>query len=329
MKHKVNKIKFRFWSVLVRFSRNKSFYPYLYRSYWHYIFCPPQQEINTTCYYTALPNPGAGIGHQLANWNAGYWFAKQFGLKFAHLPFSNQKWEDFLGFGDDEKKVEELVKEGYKVRKLPLFNEYNSQEIVREKAIIQSYAGKKIIFLAEQDQFYKDQYGVIDDIKRKFYNTEARKNDQLFYAKNKYNIAIHIRRGDIAIRKHSKNLNLQMRWQNNDYFKTVLINVLKKINTEKPITVYLFSQGDKENFQEFDHFPNIHFCLNMDAQNSFLHMVYADLLITSKSSFSYKPALLNYGIKVCPQNFWHGYPNKEDWIMTDENGYFDKGIILK
>jgi hypothetical protein len=52
-------------------------------------------------------------------------------------------------------------------------------------------------------------------------------------------------------------------------------------------------------------------------------MVYADLLITSKSSFSYKPALLNKGIKLCPKKFWHDYPSMEDWVLADENGNFD------
>lgn len=55
----------------------------------------------------------------------------------------------------------------------------------------------------------------------------------------------------------------------------------------------------------------------MNSQDSFLHMVYADCLITSKSSFSYKPALLNKGIKVCPKDFWHGYPNTKDWLLID------------
>ena len=61
----------------------------------------------------------------------------------------------------------------------------------------------------------------------------------------------------------------------------------------------------------------------MNAQDSFLHLVYADLLITSKSSFSYKPALLNNGIKICPKNFWHGYPKSEKWILCENDGSFD------
>jgi hypothetical protein len=279
---------------------------------------------NTTCYYTARPNPGAGIGHQLANWIAGYWFAKQFGLQFAHLPFSSQKWEDFLGFGESEEKVRELKKEGYKVRKLPLFNEYNQQEVSLIKEIICSYAGEKIIFLAEQDQLYRDQYGVMKDIRQKFYNAKARRNDKLIYSKDKFNIAIHVRRGDIVAGKQNKNPNLLMRWQDNDYFINVLTSVLSNLQMSKPVAVYLFSQGTPENFQEFNRFPNLQFCLDMDAQTSFLHLVYADLLITGKSSFSYKPALLGNGIKVCPADFWHGYPDEKGWILADEDGYLKK-----
>lgn len=60
----------------------------------------------------------------------------------------------------------------------------------------------------------------------------------------------------------------------------------------------------------------------MNAKDSFLHIVYADVLITSKSSFSYKPALINRGLKICPENFWHGYPKSDDFVLTDEEGRF-------
>jgi hypothetical protein len=323
------KVKRRLWGKLVHYFRNNRFYPCLYRSYWHYKLFSNKNIANTSCYYTARPHPGAGIGHQMANWIAGYWFAKQFGLLFAHLPFSSQQWDDFLGFGEDEKKVSKLRKKGYRVRKLPRFNENNRQEIEQVKAIIKSYAGEKVIFIAEQDQSYHDQFGVMGNIKQKFHNAKARKNDKLIYSKGKFNIAIHVRRGDIVAGKQNKNPNLLMRWQDNDYFINVLINVLDNLQINKPIAIYLFSQGTLEDFQEFNRFPNLQFCLDMDAQTSFLHMAYADLLITSKSSFSYKPALLNNGIKVCPADFWHGYPDEKNWILADEDGYLKKTIITK
>jgi hypothetical protein len=94
-----------------------------------------------------------------------------------------------------------------------------------------------------------------------------------------------------------------MRYQDNDYFYNTLSYTLKEIvKTDKKIVIHLFSQGIEKDFEEFKDFPNVNF-VYMNAQDSFLHMVYADCLITSKSSFSYKPALLNKGIKVCPKDF--------------------------
>ncbi|MCD7889289.1 MAG: hypothetical protein LUG23_05175 [Oscillospiraceae bacterium] len=117
----------------------------------------------------------------MANWIAGYWFAKKFNLKFAHIPFSTDRWEKFLGFYQGEKTVTELKKQGYKVVRLQRFDENNADECERINRIIESYFGKRIVFLAEQDQFYHDQYGVMESIQDKFYSAPARADDKLIY----------------------------------------------------------------------------------------------------------------------------------------------------
>lgn len=295
-------------------------YKYCYVSYWHSLFVKNKEGDNKLLYLAARPNPGAGIGHQIANWTAGYWFAKRFGLKFAHIPFATEKWEKFLGFGKNEETVSNLLRRGYKVRRIQHFDENNKLEIQRIEKIIMSYAGTKTVFLLEQDQFYQKQYEVIDDISSKFYRAESRKKQHLLYDACHFNIAIHVRRGDIVQNGKHKNLNLTLRYQNNDYFINALETVLEYFGNKKNIHIYLFSQGSEEDFREFNKFSNLHFCFDMKAMESFLHMVYADALITSKSSFSYKPALLNKGVKFCPVNFWHGYPKDERWILLNERG---------
>lgn len=326
----IYKIKKRTWATIVSKTRKKSYYYKLYLSFWHQLINTPDQPITKEInYFTAIPNSGAGIGHQLANWIAGYWFAGQLGLKFAHTPFSTEKWEKFLGFGEHEISAIELIKtQGYKKVRLPLFDEVNRKEIDLIKKIIASYQEKKIVFVAEQDQFYRDQIGVMEHIKQKFHTSSARQNDHLVYSKENFNIAIHVRRGDIVMGMET-NANHKMRWQDTDYFVNVLTTVISQLKTEKPIAVYLFSQGDLNDFKDFEEFENIHLCVDMNAQDSFLHMVYADLLITSKSSFSYKPALLSNGIKVCPKDFWHGYPENRDWILIENNGSFSKDSSMK
>lgn len=290
-----------------------------YPSYWKYCIKGNKENPDTSRFYLAAqPNPGAGIGHQIANWVAGYWFARMFGLKFANLSFPDKKWDDFLGFGKDEMRMDKLVKLGWSVRRIPKFEETDCSQVQLVKDIMSAYSGQKIVFLCEQDQFYRDQYGVMDELQYKFYSNPIRKAELLHYEQTHFNIAIHVRRGDIMA--DPSNPNLAMRYLSNDYFQKVLSQVIEMVKTDKPVHIWFFSQGKPEDYPEFAHFPNLHWCMEMGAQESFLHMVYADLLITSKSSFSYKPALLNRGIKVCPENFWHGYPDSNDWVMVDNHG---------
>lgn len=326
----VEKCKRRAWGSVVGFFRDKPVYPLLYRSWWRSRFIRPTVKVPTQQYLTAIPNPGAGIGHQMANWIAGFWFARQFGLPYAHIPFSSSKWEQLLGFGEGEPRVEDLIRtQGYRKVWLPLFDEFNYVEVERIRKIIEFYRGRKVVFVLEQDQFYRDQFGVMNDIQKKFYQTAARQNDDLLFLGEDYNIAIHVRRGDIAAGQRNGNPNLTMRWQAANYFENILAAVLQTCKTQKPIKIYLFSQGDRKEFADFEKLGDVEMCLEMGAHESFLHMVHADLLITSKSSFSYKPALLSRGIKVCPRNFWHGYPEWKDWILANEDGSLDDLAVTK
>ena len=52
--------------------------------------------------------------------------------------------------------------------------------------------------------------------------------------------------------------------------------------------------------------------LNTDIESSFQGMVSANILVTSRSSFSYMAALLNDG-EVWYQPFWH--PPLKNWII--------------
>ncbi|MFS4482688.1 hypothetical protein ACKGJY_06700 [Hyunsoonleella sp. 2307UL5-6] len=315
-------IKRKLWQKVVQATKHKKIYFFLYKSYWYHLI---HKKTNTnpknTIYFTAKPNEGAGIGHQMANWIAGFWFAKYFNLDFAHIPFSSSSWETFLGFGEHETTVTDLVEnKGYKKVKLPLFDEHQIVQLSTIKRIINAYVGKRVVLVAEQDQFYEQQIGVIDDLQHKFYNATARINDNVVYDKKYCNVAIHVRRGDIVVWKTQRQSSNVERWQSNDYFVNTLNNVLQQMDTEKQIKIYLFSQGKESDFPEFKKFDNIIYCLDMSAQDSFLHMVFADVLITSKSSFSYKPALLNKGLKIVPPDFWHGYPKTKDWVVASKDG---------
>lgn len=325
MEYIIVKVKGRIWSEIVSRTCNTIFYPFIYRSYWHYIFFGDKDSFykpTTEMYYAAWPNQGAGIGHQLDVWCHGAFIAKDWKLKFAYLPFSKKGWDIFLGFGEGVSTVNELRKNGYKIRKLPYFNVDDPKSLNLNKQIITSYQGEKIVFIAEIDQPYlysPDEKAKF--IKNKFITASSRVNDTILYDKNNYNIAVHIRRGDIM--SDINNHNLTMRYLSNDYYDNVLNQVIENIKTDKPINIYIFSQGKPEDFPEFNKYNNLHWCFDISAQNSFGNLIYSDLIITSKSSFSYDPALMNEGIKLCPKSFWCAYPEGKEWILCDDDGTFD------
>jgi hypothetical protein len=306
-------------AIVRRLRRHQGYY-WLYPSYWRMKMARGGREgLSSESYFTATPNPDAGIGHQLANWIAGFWFAQRFGLRFAHTPFSSPRWERFFGFGEGEPSAESLKKDGVRTVDLPLFDEDNPREVEAIGRIIGSYAGQTVLFRAEQDQFYHDQYPVREALKRKFNSAPARQDDVLEDGGEALHVAVHVRRGDIAVDPATASENLLMRWQESDYFEKVLSTTLSALG-ERPVRISLFSQGDDEQFRSFRQFPNITFKLDTGPVESFLQMVRADILITSKSSFSYKPALLNEGVKIAPAQFWHGYPDAEDWVLTGNDG---------
>ena len=285
-----------------------------------------------TNYLTAVPNPGAGIGHQMANWMAAYYYAKLFYLNFAHIPFSNEhhplqpnRWEDFLGFGEREETYQEVKAKGYATVLLPTFDGQDKAQVEAIRKIVNAYADRKVVFKCAQDQFLRDLYLIEDDLKKKFRTASARKKDSLKFDSQYFNIAVHVRRTVIIDGKtieESPEVRA-MRWLDNDYYEKVLKGVLENINPGKSVKIWLFSTGKAEEFEDFKKYGEIHFCNDLDEYQSFAHLIFADLLISSKSSFSYKPALMNDGIKVCPKNFWHGYPDREDFILCENDGTFD------
>lgn len=306
----------------------------------------------STVYITQVPNEGAGIGHQMANYIGGYHYSEIFQIPYAYSRFKDDKWENFLGFGENEISVKQLKKQGYKMYRLPYFDEEKDYEMIQN--IISSYAGQKVILQTELDQFYQKQYEVIPHIKEKFETAAHRKKENKIYDDSKINIAVHIRRGDIVEGQTTGEETLTKRWLTMEYYENVvrdlvssiqagtllpdeavkmiteegtsiekqeLQKVYRKIQEKREVVLHLFSQGKEEDYQSFEQYGQVNYCLDKGAMESFLMMVRADVLVISKSSFSYKPALLADGIRVCPPHFWHGYPDEPNWIVADEEGH--------
>jgi hypothetical protein len=117
------------------------------------------------------------------------------------------------------------------------------------------------------------------------------------YDKNKMNIAIHIRRGDVNQSLHP------YRYTPMEYFKQIAQHLL----TQFPeANICIFSEVTQENIHEFDAFHNMNVKLIMDEDVllTLEYLIRANILVTSKSSFSYIAGLYNENT-VLYTPFWH------------------------
>jgi hypothetical protein len=147
------------------------------------------------------------------------------------------------------------------------------------------------------------------------------------YDNNFINVAIHIKRPslhkNIDIPEHYGNVdikkidikelpNLTIRHTNDQYYINI-IDMIKKNNNNKPYKFHLFSEGSIEQFDLFNKLDDIQFHLNEDLLNTYIYMIYADILVTSKSSFSYTAAILSKN-NIIYQPFWH--KPSIDWFIV-------------
>jgi hypothetical protein len=191
--------------------------------------------------------------------------------------------------------------------RLPWFSDEESHILI---SYLERLRGLPVKIKLAIDQPYRVQYpSFIKMIRSNLLDfTHAREG-----LSEQHDIVLHVRRGDIGnqrpISGHDN------RWLDNKYYVRCLNWLDRKgYDLEK---VVLISEGVKEDFNEFSRF-NIIWRLNTSTAEAFDIMVNCKVLITSKSSFSYYPALLTRGLVLYPDNFWHSYPNSDNYINTKE-----------
>ncbi len=123
-----------------------------------------------------------------------------------------------------------------------------------------------------------------------------------------FNIAIHIRRAYNPVDKGGV---LNPNYPDDFYMK--IINKLRQIYSSKNPLFHIFSQGKDEKFKSFIA-DDIVLHLDEPLERTFCALVFADILVTSPSSFGYSAGLLSENI-VYYAPFWHR--PLPDWISTD------------
>ncbi len=296
----------------------------LYRCYWHR---QHSQKKDVIQYMTSAPNKYAGFGHGLYEWMNGIINADVLRLQYAYYPMVSSTWETTLGLDIDGTSVSSLLKTGYRIVRLP---QYRKEDLSTIRNIIEGYSGERVIFLNELDQGYVGDLQIAYHyLKEHFWKSPVRRNDRIIYEADYYNVAMHIRRGDVAAFFGTGNADIDRRFLPVSYYQTIIKEFLNAYHGKKRIRIYLFSEGTQEEFTDLQSEQyELIYCLNQKPQDSFLHMCYADLLICGVSAFSIQPGLINQNIKFFPQNFASYNEFGEGWHMADATGHLIERDIM-
>lgn len=147
-----------------------------------------------------------------------------------------------------------------------------------------------------------------------------------FKYKNMINIAVHVRRGD--------SVNTARRFVKHNYFINVLDDIIIYLNSiGKQYFIQLYSEGNRRDLPEFEKFEKkgtLVYRLNSDHIDTLHHMVSADILVMSKSTFSYLPALLNKEGMIVYKPFWllPPKPLESKWIIADDDGHIKQSALI-
>lgn len=227
-------------------------------------------------------------------------FARACGLTYVHTPFTAiahadrpmplwvGAWEAQFNFGLGEELAteydnREIVNFGYNYSQLaPLFGFFDGHDLFRK--------------LEE----------TIPEFRRKYYWNKSPIQNEII------TICVHIRRGDVI-----DDAGWDRNFTRTSIFTKIVLEV-KAVLDARGISykVNIFTLGDSD----FD-LPGVKIFSDVDAIWSMQQMIEADILIMSRSLFSYVAATISDGLKIAPEDD----EPLSGWIVADySNGEFDR-----
>jgi hypothetical protein len=132
----------------------------------------------------------------------------------------------------------------------------------------------------------------------------SNKNRSHYFNDENLNIAIHIRR------PNPHDVRIEGTDTPDDIYVKMIETFRSTYRSNAPL-FHIYSQGNLEEFQTKFAGKDIIFHINESIEDTFTSMVLADILMTSRSSFSYTAALLSEGL-IYYMPFWH--PPLSTWI---------------
>ena len=211
---------------------------------------------------------------------------------FFNFPNLNGGWDQVITMSEINDSLMSFINENKNNDKKILINLYNCH---RELASLCGHYMTEI--------FTKER---IDKIRNNLYFSGER------YFDENINISLHIRTAnpdDIPAEIVSTYREKYIFEKDFHRYKN-LVDFLKNNTKDKKTTLHIHSQGFTTNFEEFFELKEENFDIKLHIDDhpisDIYHMVNADLLIMSNSSFSWLSSLLNSNQKIARDNFMNG-----------------------
>ena len=101
----------------------------------------------------------------------------------------------------------------------------------------------------------------------------------------------------------------------NEIYLRIIDHLRKTYELQHPL-FHIYSQGEESSFKEVFNMSDIVLHLNKPIEVTFPSFVFADILVTSQSSFSYAAALISDHL-IYYMPFWHPPLPLPNWIILD------------
>ena len=230
--------------------------------------------------YLTVKGKTDGFGAQYQAILSGIAYCRYKKITYIHTPFFN------LYHGVDTKKANEFIGIDTNI------------EMYKFENIIELPFVREVHYSKLPSIYYTKE--TLEYIRNCYYSTLKPDVTQ-------FDIAIHIRRGDVDINKNSE------RYLSNDVYKKI-ISKLRELHPEKNITI--FSEGKNEDFKELG-LEDSSFKLNLDVFETFHSLVTSKILVIGFSSFSYCAGLISTNTVYYHDSFWH--KKLDHWLSVTDN----------
>ena len=273
---------------------------------------------------TLEPNihPYPGIGHQLSSWIAGFLWAQDLGIAYVGAPLLRDEKNLFkLPSG---KAAERNHPPGRLVRLGAVGSERDpkSLQILRGQIVrsVESAKGHPLRFRLALDQGRWDQTPAQGAIRAALIQGSFGDRLSSIERSEAPYIALHIRRGDIAVGSEGGSSG-HSRWTDEAWY-VALVRQLRAHPALSNMEIRAYALGDEGQFKLLRH-EGVRVHLNGSWEEDFIEMCGARVLVAAPSSFSFSAGLGSSGVVLSQHPWWHRVPDDGRWVQVDTHGRFD------